>query len=141
MFQFLLGLAGVEVRHAARRIASTALLFALGGVLLAVAVVGLLIAAFVALADAYDPIVAALLVAAIAFVGATILLVIAYARLKSPQRRAPGMPISSLADLASRPPGPAAAPGAPPPPMLGAGTVIGVAAVAAILGVVLGRRL
>lgn len=140
MFQFLLGIAGVEMRLAARRMASTALLFAIGGVLLVVALIGLLVAAFVALAQAYDPIVAALLVAGIAFVGGTIVLTVAYARLKSPAHRATGLPLGALGQMPPASPAAGAAPGEKRAP-LGAGTVIGAATIAAIIGVALGRRL
>ncbi|MFK8253587.1 phage holin family protein [Ancylobacter terrae] len=140
MFQFLLGIAGVEMRLAARRMASTALLFAIGGVLLVVALIGLLVAAFVALANAYDPIVAALIVAGIAFVGGTIVLAVAYARLKSPSRRATSLPLGALGQMPPASPIAGAMPVAKRAPF-GAGTVIGVATIAAILGVALGRRL
>ncbi len=76
MFHFLLGLAGVELRDTARRAATTAILFALGALLLMVAVVGVLAAIFFALAERYDPIIAALLVAAMAFVVATLFLIV-----------------------------------------------------------------
>ncbi|HSI41579.1 MAG TPA: phage holin family protein [Xanthobacteraceae bacterium] len=139
MLQFVLGLAGVEMRLVARRLAGTALLFALAGTLMAVAAVAVLVAVFIALAERYDPLVAALLVAALAFVCGAVLLLVAYARLKAPRRAG----LSPLAGLV--PPAPAATVrpingGVRPPPM-SARTVIGVAIGAAVLGVVLGRRL
>lgn len=143
MLHFLLGLAGVELRLTARRAAATTLLFALGGTMLVFAVIGLLAAIFIALSLAYDPIVAALLVAAGAFLIGTILLVVAYARLRAPARRpgAMGLPLASLTVPPPAPPasGPAAA--GPPQPPLKASTVLGIAAGAALIGLILGRRL
>ncbi|WP_029351465.1 phage holin family protein [Bosea sp. 117] len=138
MLHFLLGLAGVELRLTARRAATTTLLFALGGTMLVFAIIGLLAAIFIALSLAYDPIVAALLVAAGAFLIGTILLVVAYARLRAPARR-PGAMGLPLAGLTVPPPGPAAA--GPPQPPLKASTVLGIAAGAALIGLILGRRL
>lgn len=145
MFHFLLGLAGVELRDTARRAATTTLLFALGGLMLMFASIGVLAAIFFALAARYDPVVAALLVAAGTFVAAAVFLLIAYARLKRPARR-PG----ALAAFARPPappivpPAPGVAPGMPPPdrpPLVGGKTLLGVAAGAALIGLILGRRI
>ncbi|MFT0859644.1 phage holin family protein [Ancylobacter sp. G4_0304] len=143
MLRFILSLAGVELDRALRRAAGTALLFATGALLLGGALVALLVALFIALADAYDPVVAALLIAAIAFVGATILLILAYARLRRPAPRA-GYGINPLAGLGAAMPPPAAPlSGAVPPsiPPASSGTILGIAAGAALLGLILGRRI
>ncbi|QJP15397.1 phage holin family protein [Starkeya sp. ORNL1] len=142
MFHFLLGLAGVELRDTARRAATTAILFALGALLLMIAVVGVLAAIFFALAERYDPIIAALLVAAMAFVVATLFLIVGYLRLKRPTRRR-ALPLGGLVPPAA--PLAAMAPGAVPPPRprapVSGKILVGVAAGAALLGLILGRRI
>lgn len=144
MLRFLLGLAGIELNYLARRAATTALLLALGGLLLGVALVALLVAIFIALANAYDPVVAALLVAAICFIGAIILLVVGYVRMRR-RSRSPAYGISPFAGLRAPMPPPATPfVGEPPPPVgppLKSSTVIGIAAGAALLGLILGRRI
>ncbi|MBS7539692.1 phage holin family protein [Ancylobacter lacus] len=145
MLHFVLGLVGVELRRTARRAAAVGLLFAIGGLLLGVAVFGLLAAAFIALAEAYGPLHAALLVAAIAFVPAVILLVIGFFTLRRPIRTR--SPLAALATgvMPAAPP-----PGAPVTPLAGtarsssplrAGTIVGIAVSALIAGAVLGRRI
>lgn len=141
MFHFLLGLAGIELRDTARRAATTAVMFALGALLLMVAAVSVLVAIFFALAERYDPIIAALLVAALSFVVAAVLLLVAYVRLKHRPRRhlpfaAGRSPVAPMAAMA---------PGAVPPsgtraPVSGK-ILLGVAAGAALLGLILGRRI
>lgn len=144
MFRFLLGLVGVEINHMARRAATTALLLALGGLLLGMALVAILVATFFALSIAYDPVVAALLISAICFVGATILLIVGYMRMRRPTRGG-SYGASPLAGLRMPAP-PTVAPltGGPPPParpLMNSSTVLGVAAGAALLGLILGRRI
>ncbi|MCJ8143531.1 phage holin family protein [Ancylobacter sp. A5.8] len=144
MLRFILSLAGVELDRALRRAAGTAILFAIGALLLGGALVALLVALFIALADAYDPVVAALLIAAISFIGATVLLILGYARLRRPAPR-PGYGFNPLAGLGPVAPPPTAAPltGELPPstPRVGSGTILGIAAGAALLGLILGRRI
>lgn len=142
MFHFLLGLAGVELRDTARRAAVTAVLFVLGALLLMVAAIGLLVALFFALAERYDPVVAALLVAALAFVVAAIFLLVAYMRLKS---RARHRSLSLAGLVPPTAPMAAMAPGAVPPAggrsVVSGKILVGVAAGAALLGLILGRRI
>ncbi|MDF2994850.1 MAG: hypothetical protein K0R27_487 [Xanthobacteraceae bacterium] len=141
MFNFLLGLAGVELRDTARRAATTVILLAIGAVLLGVAVIGVMAAIFFALAERYDPVVAALLLAALAFVAALLLLVVAYVRLKHRPRRA--FPFAAArpaaASLAAMAPGAVPPPGGKPP--VSGKILLGVAAGAAVLGLILGRRI
>lgn len=147
MLHFVLGLAGIELRRTARRAATVGLLFALGGLLLGIAVFGLLAAAFIALAEAYGALHAALLVAAIAFVPAVILLVIGFVALRRPIRTR--SPLAALAAGVMPAPPPAGGPVSPlaaavrtrPTSPLRAGTVVGIAVGALIAGAVLGRRI
>ncbi|GAB4070541.1 hypothetical protein KHC28_07540 [Ancylobacter sonchi] len=134
MLKLLLGLVGAEVNLALRRTATTALLLLLGALLFGGALIAAMAALFIALAEAYDPLVAALLIAALCFVLGTVLLIIAYARLKSPARRQ-ALP---LVGLRAAPIRPEAGPAEPP---FAAQTVVGIAAVAAIVGLILGRRI
>lgn len=141
MFNFLLGLAGVELRDTARRAATTVILLAIGAVLLGVAVIGVMAAIFFALAERYDPVVAALLLAALAFVAALLLLLVAYVRLKH-RRRRHAFPFAAARPAAASLA--AMAPGAVPPggkPRVSGKILLGVAASAAVLGLILGRRI
>ncbi|MCK0198025.1 phage holin family protein [Ancylobacter sp. 6x-1] len=156
MFQTLFGLVGIELRITARRAAITALLIGLGGVLLAFTLGGLLVAAFIALADAYGPIEAALLIAAGAFLVGAILLVLGFLRLKRPVART-ASPLGGLAAMVM--PRASVAPdsmsarmasGAAVPPVTPVGsrrgplkvtTVVGITVGALIAGVALGRRI
>jgi hypothetical protein len=144
MLRFLLGLAGVELNYLARRAATTAILLILGSLLLGLALVAILVALFFALSIAYDPVVAALLIAAFCFVGATILLVVGYMRMRRPSRASSYGAFPSAGFRAPAPP-PAAPPtGEPPPPagpLMSSSTVLGIAAGAALLGLILGRRI
>lgn len=144
MLHFLLGLAGVELRDTARRAATGAIFLALGGLLLMMTAVGLLVALFLALAERNDPVVAALLTAAAAFVAAVIFLILAYVGMKRRRRpmvlpfgrsglAPPTAPLSAMAPGAVPPPG--------PKPVLSGKVVLGVAAGAALIGLVLGRRI
>lgn len=144
MLRFLLGLVGVELHSMARRAATTAILLILGSLLLGLALVAILAAAFFALSIAYDPVVAALLIAAICFVGATAFLIAAYTRLRRPAR-SEAYGFSPLTGLRSPVPPPVAPlTGEPPPPagpLMNSSTVMGIAAGAALLGLILGRRI
>lgn len=138
MLRLLLGLVGVELGVMARRAATTALLFVIGGVLLAGAIVALLLAIFVALAEHYDAITAALVLAGICLIGAVIFLLIAYLRTKS--RRRAGYSAFPVTRAPLMPPT-AADPTVPPAPLASSTTIIGVAVGAALLGLILGRRI
>ena len=138
MLRLLLGLVGVELGVMARRAATTALLFVIGGVLLAGTVVALLLAIFIALADHYDAITAALVLAAICFVSAAIFLLIAYLRTKSRRRAGYGAFSAVRAPLV---PPAAVDPTVPPAPLASSTTILGVAVGAALLGLILGRRI
>ncbi|MBS7544457.1 phage holin family protein [Ancylobacter oerskovii] len=137
MLKLLFGLVGAEVNFALRRAATTGLLLLLGALLLCGALFALMAALFIALAEAYDPLVAALLIAALALLAGIVLLIVAYARLKAPART-PGLPLAGLRAAANRPVDPLAP---PPRPPFAAQTVVGIAAVAAIVGLILGRRI
>ncbi|GLK83348.1 phage holin family protein [Ancylobacter defluvii] len=137
MLKLLAGFVGAEVNLALRRAATTVLLLLLGALLFGGALVALMVALFIALAEAYDPVVAALLIAALSFVVGIFLLIAAYARLKSPSRRA----ASPFAGLRAAPIRPPEGPAVPPAPPLAAQTVVGIAAIAAITGLILGRRI
>ena len=137
MLKLLLGVVGVEVNVVLRRAATTALLFVIGALLLGGALFGGMLAIFIALAETYDPLIAALLITAIFFAAGAIVLVIAYARLRR-RRRVSALSslgaVTASAPLANRPLGPAM-------PLLSSRTVIGVAAIAAVVGLILGRRI
>ncbi|MCB4767575.1 phage holin family protein [Ancylobacter sp. Lp-2] len=134
MLKLLLGLVGAEVNLALRRTATTALLLLLGALLFGGALIAVMAALFIALAEAYDPLVAALLIAALCFVLGVVLLIIAYARLKSPARRQ-ALPLAGLRAAPIR------SPEGPTEPPFAAQTVVGITAVAAIVGLILGRRI
>ena len=140
MLRLLLGLVGVELGVMARRAATTALLFVIGGVLLAGTVMGLLLASFIALADRYDAVTAALVLAGICFVGAAIFLLIAYLRTTRRKRTGYGIP-AIRSPLVPPPPLAAVDPTLPPAPLASSTTVIGIAVGAALLGLILGRRI
>lgn len=141
MLRLLLGLVGVELGVMARRAATTALLFVIGGVLLAGTVVALLLATFIALAEHYDAITAALVLAAICFIGAAIFLLIAY--LRTQRRRRSGYGAFPAIRTPVVPPSPLAGvdPTLPPAPLASSTMVIGIAVGAALLGLILGRRI
>lgn len=157
MFRFLLGLAGSEVRLAARRAATTAILFAISGLLLAVSLLAFLVAGFIFLSERYDPLTAALIVAGFTLVSGLIFLLVAQSYRR---RRQPPPGYGALAALAgglsggsansgangmgaASPSGFTAASPTPPPapsPPFQASTVVAIAAGAALVGLILGRR-
>ena len=140
MLRLLLGLVGVELGVMARRAATTALLFVIGGVLLAGTVLALLFAAFIALADRYDALTASLVLAGVSFVGAAIFLLIAYLRTRRRRSTGYGMPVIRSPVVR---PSPLASidPTLPPAPLASSTTVIGIAVGAALVGLILGRRI
>ena len=140
MLRLLLGLVGVELGVMARRAATTALLFVIGGVLLAGTVLALLFAAFIALADRYDALTASLVLAGVSFVGAAIFLLIAYLRTRRRRSTGYGMPVIRSPVVR---PAPLASidPTLPPAPLASSTTVIGIAVGAALVGLILGRRI
>lgn len=142
MLRLLLGLVGVELGVAVRRAATTALLFVIGGVMLAGTVFALLFAAFIALADRYDALTAALVLAGVSFAGSAIILLIAYLRTR--RRRTRGysaMPVIRAPVALRSSPLEAVDPARPRAPLASSTTVIGIAVGAAILGLILGRRI
>ncbi|QIB33874.1 phage holin family protein [Ancylobacter pratisalsi] len=147
MFRFLMGIAGIELRHVAQRAAMTAFLLIFAGLFLAGAVLALLVAGFVVLAEIYGPAGAALIIAGICLFLALIFLLIVYVRTR---RRSRPVGYGALGSLAPPPPPPnvfgqGAAGQAPQTPAAPASpsssTVLAVAAGAALLGLILGRRL
>ncbi|MBS9477329.1 phage holin family protein [Ancylobacter radicis] len=140
MFRFLLGMVGVELRYTARRAAVTGLLVALGALMLSGAAIAFLTACYILLAVRYDPIVAGFIISGICLILALVFFIIAYVRLRSPRRAAGlGNVAAYAARPATPPPGTSADPAARPP--ASTSTVIAVAAGAALLGLILGRRI
>lgn len=149
MFSFLLGLAGAELRVTARRAMTTAMLFAIGLALMMIAVGGVMFSIFLALAERNDPVSAALITTAIALGLGAVFVLAAYVRLKRRRRRAYGAFGGLPFGLPPRAGGPLGAvpPGAVPPvlppagPLLSGRTVAGIAAGAALIGLIIGRRI
>lgn len=142
MFKLLLGLVGIELDRAVRHAAITAILFLLGAVLFGGALLAGMAALFIYLAETYDPLAAALIIAAGSFFLAAMLLIAAYGRTRSRRRHA--TPLSSLGAMMPPPRASVSANpvlGAPRRPLLKGSTVLGVAATAAIIGLILGRRI
>ncbi|QFR34065.1 phage holin family protein [Ancylobacter sp. TS-1] len=146
MFRLLLALVGAELRHTARRAATTALLFAIGLLLVGVSLLASLVGIYLLLAERYDPVTAALVIAAFTLLIGLIFLLAALLR----TRRRPARGYGAFGAFGAMPPGappaagnpaavpPGAAPGAAPAPS--ASSVIAIAAGAALLGLILGRR-
>lgn len=137
MLRFLLGMVGVELRYTARRAAVTGLLFALGALMLSGAVIAFLVGCYILLAVRYDPIVAAFIICGFCLILALVFFIIAYVRTRTPRRPA-YRPIATFP--ASPPPAVAPGDGTTGGP-LGSSTIIAVAAGAALLGLILGRRI
>lgn len=150
MFRLLLALFGAElrhvVRHAARRAAVTALLFAIGLALVGVSLLAFLVGAFLMLAERYDPVTASLVIAGFTLLIGLIFLLCALLR----TRRRPARSFGAYAAAAPIVPpvvNPAAGLGIPPgavpgaPPAASASSVIAIAAGAALVGLILGRRI
>ena len=140
MLRLLLAIFGAEIRSAVRRAARTALLCAIGGLLVAMSAVFFLIASFIALADRYDALTAALIIGGGLLVLGLIFLLVALMRR---QRRPVGF--GGYGAYAAPPPAPAVPPaaplaGGPAVPPAGVKTVLGIAAGAALIGLILGRR-
>ncbi|TSJ64333.1 phage holin family protein [Starkeya sp. 3C] len=150
MLRLLLAIAGAEVRQAARvavrRTAITAALFVIGGVLLVAAFFAFLVAGFVLLAERYDPATAALIVAGFMLIVGLIFVLVALLRTRRPPAR-PSYGAGLGLSAAPPPASPAAAPGAAAPGPAPSGkaepdvsTVLAIAAGAALVGLILGRR-
>lgn len=143
MLRLLLAIFGAEIRSAVRRAARTALLCAIGGLLVAMSAVFFLIASFIALADRYDALTAALIIGGGLLVLGLIFLLVALMRR---QRRPVGFGgYGAYGAYAAPPPAPAVPPaaplaGGPAVPPAGVKTVLGIAAGAALIGLILGRR-
>ncbi|MCS0502372.1 phage holin family protein [Ancylobacter mangrovi] len=157
MLRFLLSLARIEIRRTAQRAATTAFLMLFAALFLAGAILAFLIAAFVLLADRFGPAGAALILAGICLFLALVLLLVVYIRTRRrarpaghalhgalggaiggmmPPQAAPGV---APTGLGPPPPGQAVPPVAPANPS--SSTVIAIAAGAALLGLILGRRI
>ncbi|UOK72085.1 phage holin family protein [Ancylobacter polymorphus] len=143
MLRLLLAIFGAEIRLTMRRAARTALLCAIGGLLVAMSAVFFLIASFIALADRYDALTAALIIGGgLLALGVMFLLVALMRR----QRRPLGFGGYGAYGAYAAPPAapivPPAAPlaGGPAVPPAGVKTVLGIAAGAALIGLILGRR-
>lgn len=142
MLRLLLAIFGGEIRLMARRAARTALLCAIGGLLIACSAVFFMIASFIALADRYDALTAALVIGGFLLVLGLIFLLVAL--LRGRQRRP--VSLGGFGAYGAVPPaamGPA--PGVGPAPSAGmppasVKTVLGIAAGAAVIGLILGRR-
>jgi hypothetical protein len=143
MLRLLLAIFGAEIRSAVRRAARTALLCAIGGLLVAMSAVFFLIASFIALAERYDALTAALII------GGGLLalgLIFLLAALMRRQRRPVGFGgYGAYGAYAAPPPAPTVPPaaplaGGPAVPPAGVKTVLGIAAGAALIGLILGRR-
>lgn len=143
MLRLLLAIFGAELRLTLRRAARTALLCAIGGLLVAMSAVFFLIASFIALADRYDALTAALIIGGGLLALGVIFLLVALMRR---QRRPVGFGGYGAYGGYAAPPAapivPPAAPlaGGPAVPPAGVKTVLGIAAGAALIGLILGRR-
>lgn len=143
MLRLLLAIFGAEIRSAVRRAARTALLCAIGGLLVAMSAVFFLIASFIALAERYDALTAALIIGGGLLVLGLIFLLVALMRR---QRRPVGFGgYGAYGAYAAPPPAPTVPPaaplaGGPAVPPAGVKTVLGIAAGAALIGLILGRR-
>ncbi len=140
MLRLLLAIFGAEIRLKARRAARTALLCAIGGMLVACSAVFFMIASFIALADRYDALTAALVIGGALLLLGLIFLLIALMRR---QRRPMGLGYGGLGAYGIPPAGPLVPPSAAPSagmPPASVKTVLGIAAGAAIIGLILGRR-
>lgn len=143
MLRLLLAIFGAEIRLTLRRAARTALLCAIGGLLVAMSAVFFLIASFIALADRYDALTAALIIGGGLLALGVIFLLVALMRR---QRRPVGFGGYGAYGGYAAPPAapivPPAAPlaGGPAVPPAGVKTVLGIAAGAALIGLILGRR-
>ncbi|WP_421698865.1 phage holin family protein [Ancylobacter sp.] len=143
MLRLLLAIFGAEIRLTMRRAVRTALLCAIGGLLVAMSAVFFLIASFIALADRYDALTAALIIGGGLLALGVIFLLVALMRR---QRRPVGFGGYGAYGAYAAPPAapivPPAAPlaGGPAVPPAGVKTVLGIAAGAALIGLILGRR-
>lgn len=144
MLRLLFTLFGAEIRHTVRRASMTALLLVIGGGLVAISLLFFLAAAFILLADRYDAVTASLVVAGFTLVSGLIFLLVAVMR----TRRRPRAPAYGAFSVPPVPP--AAAPGAMPGAMPGTppggappgnvSAALAIAAGAALVGLILGRR-
>jgi hypothetical protein len=134
MLRLLLGLVGAELRFAVRRATTTAILLAIGVLLVTVSLFALLVAVFILLAERYDPATSALIIFGFNLVVGLIFVLVALLRTR--RRRAPlgygAYPGLGAVPPVTPPPSPA------PPPK--ASTVLTIAAGAALIGLILGRR-
>lgn len=143
MLRLLLAIFGAEIRLTMRRAARTALLCAIGGLLVAMSAVFFVIASFIALADRYDALTAALIIGGGLLALGVIFLLVALMRR---QRRPVGFGgYGAYAAYAAPPAAPIVPPAAPlaggaAVPPAGVKTVLGIAAGAALIGLILGRR-
>ncbi|TCK30041.1 putative superfamily III holin-X [Ancylobacter aquaticus] len=143
MLRLLLSIFGSEIRLTARRAGITALLFAIGGLLIGLAALFSMVASFIVLAHRYDALTASLVLAGFTLVVGLIFLIAALLRTRRRRRPAfyggygaygvppvaPGLVPGAVAGAASG----ALMPG-------GVKTVLAIAAGAAVVGLILGRR-
>ncbi|MDF2617860.1 MAG: hypothetical protein K0S00_519 [Xanthobacteraceae bacterium] len=134
MLRLLLGLVGAELRFAVRRATTTAILLAIGVLLVTVSLFALLVAVFILLAERYDPATSALIIFGFNLVVGLIFVLVALLRTR--RRRAP-LGYSAYPGLGAVPPVTPPPSPAPPPK---ASTVLTIAAGAALIGLILGRR-
>lgn len=135
MLRLLLSIFGAELRLTVRRAANTALLLAIGGLLVALSVLFFIAATFIVLAERYDALTAALVLGGGTLVVGLIFFLVALLR----NRRRPGA-YGGYGALGAAPPVAGVPPAAPPAPSPGLNTTLGIAAGAAIIGLILGRR-
>ncbi|GLK71926.1 hypothetical protein KHC23_02680 [Ancylobacter dichloromethanicus] len=138
MLRLLLSIFGAELRLTVRRAANTALLLAIGGLLVALSVLFFIAATFIVLAERYDALTAALVLGGGTLVVGLIFFLVALLR----NRRRPGAfgGYGGYGAFGAAPPVAGVPPAAPPTPSPGLNTTLGIAAGAAIIGLILGRR-
>ena len=137
MLPFLLGIAGLQVKATVQRAAINAVLLAFAALFLMGTMCALLFALFVFLADMYGIIPAALILAGASFVVALLLYLVVVLRRRRPKPIATGMMSAAPTMMAASMARPKARSG----PLLSGKTVLSMAAGAAVIGLILGRRL
>lgn len=134
MLRLLLGLIGAEIRLVVRRTTTTLILLAIGVLLVTISLFALLVAVFILLAERYDPATSALIIFGFNLVVGLIFILVALLR----TRRRPAPPgYGAYSSLGAVPPVTPPPSPAPPPK---ASTVLTIAAGAALIGLILGRR-
>ncbi|WP_428032298.1 phage holin family protein [Ancylobacter sp.] len=141
MLRLLLSIFGAELRLTARRAAITAVLCVIGGLLIALSAIFFMAASFIVLADRYDALTASLVIAGFNLVLGLIFVLVALLRTR--RRRRP-LAFGGYGAYGAVPPlAPGVVPGVAPAGLLppaSVKTVLGIAAGAAVIGLILGRR-